>query len=183
MLVIISGPSGVGKDSIARGVIGEIPWLEISRSWTTRPPRPTETDESYNFVSREEFLKAVAQDRFLEWAEYLGNLYGTPIPHEDDSAILVIEVLGALQVKALRPEAVWIIIVPPNLDELARRIKDRGTETPEQQAARLEGGKDEVRIAINSRLVDRAVINDDLALAIGQVTRYILGRVAASGLT
>lgn len=183
MLIIISGPSGVGKDSIAKGVIEQIPGLKLSRSWTTRSPRPTENDESYNFVSREEFQQAVAEGRFQEWAEYLGNLYGTPIPREDELAVLVIEVQGALQIKALRPDAVWIMIVPPDLDELARRIQARGTETPEQQIARLKGGQEEVRIAIKSRLVDRAVINDRLDLAIDQVAHYIMGRLAASGLS
>jgi guanylate kinase len=143
------------------------PTLEVSRSWTTRPPRPNETDADYRFVTRTEFDAQIARGGFLEWAEYVGHLYGTPLPEPSDrDLILVIEVQGAAQVLDRVPGTIMIFIAPPSLDALAARLRGRG-ETDEQIERRLEVAR--VEMERGPELAQYVVVNDDLERAAGEV--------------
>jgi guanylate kinase len=143
------------------------PTLEVSRSWTTRAPRPHETDADYRFVTRAEFEAQIARGGFLEWAEYVGQLYGTPRPEPTDrDVILVIEVQGAAQVLERVPDTVMIFIAPPSLDALAARLRGRG-ESEEQIEQRLEVAR--VEMARGPELAQYVVVNDDLDRAAREV--------------
>jgi guanylate kinase len=158
----------VGKDTIVSRLLEQDPNLVLSRSWTTRPPRPSENAGSYNFVDRAAFMEHVAQGGFLEWAEYLGNLYGTPLPDPTPAkdVVLVIEVQGAQQVLDKVPGAVMILVVPPSRDAQAARLRARG-DSAEQVERRLASGVDEE--AIGRRIAHHVVVNDDLERAVGEV--------------
>ncbi len=165
LLLIISGFSGAGKGTVIRKLMEEGGyWLSVSA--TTRAPREGEEDgREYFFLTREEFEKRVEEGRFLEWAQFSGNYYGTPL----DSAlehmeagrdvILEIEAQGALQVKAKYPEAVLIFMVAPSMRELVRRLTGRGTESAEQVARRFNQAKNEIE---KMHLYDFVVVNDDV---------------------
>ena len=136
---IISGPSGVGKSTVLSALLEKRKNLYFSVSATTRDPRPGELDGiHYHFMDAESFRKWIAMDQFLEYAEYVGNFYGTPKRFVDEAmdkgqdVILDIEVQGALQVTSKRPDTVKIFIAPPSWKELERRLKDRGTDDPEK---------------------------------------------------
>ena len=136
---IISGPSGVGKSTVLSALLEKRKNLYFSVSATTRDPRPGELDGiHYHFMDAESFRKWIAMDQFLEYAEYVGNFYGTPKRFVDEAmdkgqdVILDIEVQGALQVTSKRPDTVKIFIAPPSWKELERRLKDRGTDDPGQ---------------------------------------------------
>ena len=139
---IISGPSGVGKSTVLSALLEKRKNLYFSVSATTRDPRPGELDGiHYHFMDAESFRKWIAMDQFLEYAEYVGNFYGTPKRFVDEAmdkgqdVILDIEVQGALQVTSKRPDTVKIFIAPPSWKELERRLKDRGTDKVEFQTA------------------------------------------------
>jgi len=184
LVVVISGPSGVGKGSVHAGLHGLLDGLETSVSATTRAPRPGERDGvAYHFVDDATFDRMVATDALLEWAEYAGHRYGTPrTPLEDAVArgrtvLLEIEVQGALQVRDGLPDALLIFLVPPAFDELERRLRDRGTEDETTILNRLEVARGEMA-AIDA--FDHVVINDDLDRCTAEVAALI-GR-ARSGL-
>ena len=135
---IISGPSGVGKGSVLRVLLEKRNHIYVSVSATTRPQRPGEEDGvHYHFLDVETFRQRIARDEFLEYAEYVGNFYGTPKEFVDTAmeagrdVILEIDVQGALQVAAKRPEAILIFIAPPSWEELERRLTLRGTDSPD----------------------------------------------------
>jgi len=136
-LIVVSGPSGAGKSTIVNALADRHPFF-FSISATTRTARPGETDGvEYHFVDRDEFVRMRDTGRLLEWAEYSGNLYGTPrapvlerIAAGDD-VLLDIEVMGAVQVKASFPEALTVFLTPPTLEELERRLRSRGDTSPE----------------------------------------------------
>ncbi len=173
MLFVISGPGGVGKDTVVRKVLARDPTSSLSRSWTTRPRRPTETDADYNFVTREEFLAEIERDGFLEWAEYLGNLYGTPRTEAaTGDVILVIEVQGAEQVLRKVPDAVMILLVPPSRQAQADRLRARG-DSEEQVERRLEVAAAEEEIG--RRLAQHIVVNDDVDRAASEVAGILEG--------
>ena len=143
-LIIMSGPSGVGKSTIVRKVMEQYPNLRFSVSATTREIRPGEVDGvSYYFVSRDRFLDMVARDELLEHAEYVGNFYGTPAKPIDEALnlgydiLLDIEVQGAMQVKAKRPEAVTVFIKAPSFEELEQRLRGRGDTAEDKILGRL----------------------------------------------
>ena len=143
ILLVISGPSGVGKSSVVNALTDRM-HFHFSVSWTTRRRRTGEIDGvHYVYVSRAEFERGVAEGGFLEWAEYSGHLYGTPrapvLEHLDrgENVLLDIENDGAAQVKAAYPQAVLIFILPPTLDELERRLRQRGDTSPEDIELRL----------------------------------------------
>lgn len=153
-LIILSGPSGVGKSSIVKEVMAQHPKLRFSVSATTREMRPGETDGvSYYFVTRERFMEMVEQDELLEHAEYVGNCYGTPAKPIDEALdlgydiLLDIEVQGAMQVKEKRPDAVSVFIMAPSFEELERRLTGRGDTAPEKIKKRLETARMEYTIA------------------------------------
>jgi guanylate kinase len=150
-LVVLSGPSGVGKSTVVRELREHHPELWLSVSATTRFPRPGETDGvHYRFVSREQFDRLVADDGLLEWAEFAGNLYGTPrrpvLEHLADGrpVLLEIDLQGARQVRAAMPEAMLVFLAPPSWDELVRRLTGRGTEPPEVIERRLATAREEL---------------------------------------
>jgi guanylate kinase len=149
-------------------VLAGDPTLSLSRSWTTRAPRPGETDADYNFVTRDEFRAEIDRGGFLEWAEYLDNLYGTPRPDPASATdvILVIEVQGAEQVLGLADDAVMILVVPPSQDALEARLRARG-DSPEQSERRLAAAAEEIRRG--RELADHVVVNDVLEQATAEV--------------
>lgn len=168
-LFVMTGASGVGKGTVRAKVL-ERTRLFYSISMTTRPPRPGERHGvDYYFVDRPTFEALLAQGGFLEHAEYVGHLYGTPkAPVEralgrGEDVLLEIEVQGALQVKERVPEAILIFLLPPSLSELKRRLVYRGTDGPEKIARRLAQAEWEIR---NAHLFDYVVVNDVLEEAV-----------------
>ena len=172
-LIVLSGPSGVGKTSIVDAVMARTD-ARFSVSATTREPRPGEVEGvDYHFVTRSEFESRRDRGDILEWAEYGGNLYGTPrtsvLPLLDSGhdVLLDIENEGAKQIRRAYPEAVMIFIAPPSLEELARGLIARGDTSERDVTKRL--GVAESQIAEASDLYDHVVVNDDLVDAITSV--------------
>jgi len=150
-VVVLSGPSGVGKSTVVRELRTHHPQLWVSVSATTRFPRPGEVDGvHYRFVTRERFDELVAEGGFLEWAEFAGNRYGTPRAPVDEHladgrpVLLEIDLQGARQVRAAMPEARLVFLTPPSWDELVRRLTGRGTEPPEVVERRLAVAREEL---------------------------------------
>lgn len=177
LLVVISGPSGVGKDTLIERLLELDPNLRYSVSCTTRPPRPNEVDGvDYSFVSRERFQELINQAAFVEHASYNGNLYGTlgeRVERERDAGhdvVLKIEVQGAEQIRAKTPGAIFIFVVPPSVDELVRRQIKRNTESSKDMEARRQIATREMEYA--SRY-DHVVVNDDLEQAVAEVLAII----------
>jgi guanylate kinase len=163
-LVALSGPSGVGKDSVIELIRARSPWVWLSVSITTRPRRDYEVDGvHYNFVTRTEFERMVAGDQLLEWAEFAGNLYGTPrAPVEARLAagipvLLKIDLQGARQVRAAMPDALLVFLAPPSPEELKRRLVGRGTEDEETIRRRLRHADEELAAEPE---FDVTVVND-----------------------
>lgn len=179
-VIVVSGPSGVGKSSIVRAVIQRLDQVCLSRSVTTRPPAPGEVDgQDYYFVTREEFERQAAADRFLESAEVFGNLYGTPRDKTEDmlaagrDVILEIDVQGGKQVKLLFPTAVLIFILPPDQRALAQRLNGRGRDSKESTERRLGEASSETAAAW--QYYEHMVINENLEQAIHEVIQIIQG--------
>lgn len=165
LLVVVSGPSGVGKGTVVERLLDLLPGARRSVSVTTRPRRPGERDgRDYHFVDEEEFDRLVAGDGLLEWAPYAGYRYGTPRRWVEDAlaaghvVILEIDVQGALQVRDGVPGALLVFVAPPSLEELARRLQRRGTEDPAQRRARLELAGEELA---RQQAFDHVLVNDD----------------------
>ena len=148
------------------------PRLWLSRSWTTRARRPGEPGDAYHFVDRATFEERAAAGGFFEWAEFLGNLYGTPIPDPPGGAdvLLEIDLQGARQVRARRPDARLILLVPPSDDVQAERLRARGDDE-DHVAKRLRTGADEIRQG--RTLADHEVVNDDLVRATADVAGIV----------
>lgn len=177
LLVVFAGASGVGKGTIMKKLLSENPNIRLSVSATTRAPREGEQNgREYYFVSRDEFEKLIAEDGFLEYAEYVGNCYGTPkapvfkMLDEGLDVFLEIELKGFLQIKESCPECLSIFIVPPSFEELQARLEGRGTETPEVIAARLKTAREELS---HHHLFDYVVVNDDADRAAKEVLSII----------
>jgi guanylate kinase len=178
-LFVLSGPSGSGKSTIISRVLDLID-IDFSVSVTTRLPRPGEVDGvHYLFVSREQFLSMIEGGRLLEWAEYNDNLYGTPAePIEMANSagrdvLLDIEIQGARQVKANRPQSVMIFIAPPSIHELESRLRLRGDTSDLDIAARLAIAEEQLQLAFV--IFDFVVINDALEDAVAEVASLITG--------
>ena len=161
LIVIVSGPGGVGKGTIVDALLRRDSTLLLSRSWTTREQRPGEHDEAYVFTTRDAFEKHRINDGFLEWTEFLGNYYGTPVPDLSDGRdiVLEIEVDGAQQVKVRHPESVLIFILPPSRDEQRRRLVGRG-DPDHKVLERLRKAEEEEPVGL--ALADYTFVNDHL---------------------
>jgi len=182
-LTVLSGPSGVGKDSVIELIRARSPWVWLSVSATTRPMRDYEEDGvHYHFVDRAEFERLVAAGRLLEWAEFAGNLYGTPrAPVERQlasgrPALLKIDLQGARQVRAAMPGAQLVFLAPPSVAELKRRLVGRGTEDPETLRLRLEHADEELAAEAE---FDVTVVNDSVERAADELVR-LLGSLPVS---
>ena len=186
LLIIMSGPSGVGKGTIRREVMKDKSLnLFYSVSMTTRNRRPGEVDgEDYYFVSKEEFQRNIDNDNLLEWAEFVGNRYGTPkdkveaMRDEGKNVMLEIEVNGTTQVleKCQGHDVVSIFIIPPSFEELENRIRHRGTESDEVIKQRVEKAKREMELKYHYEFI---VLNDDLERASEEVRDIIRSKMNA----
>lgn len=178
LLIVLSGPSGVGKGTVRKALFEQDDvHFEYSISMTTRKPREGEVDGvDYFFKSKEEFEQLIKEEKLLEWAEYVGNYYGTPIEYvektlnEGKDVFLEIEVQGALQVKKSFPEGLFIFLVPPSLDELKNRIVTRGTESEELIQNRMNVAKEEIEMM---HAYDYVVVNDQVDLACERIKAIV----------
>ena len=177
ILFVISGPSGVGKNSVLTQLLKEVPGLCYSVSATTRPPRTGEVDGvNYFFMSKEEFLRKVGTGDFLEHEEYVGNLYGPPRGYVEEKLgegydiAMDIECRGAAQIKRMMPEAVLIFLTPPSIEDLKARLLGRSTDSPEVIEKRIR--KAEVEMGEMYKY-DYYVVNDELELAIEDIKKIM----------
>ena len=176
-LIVIAGPSGVGKGTLVSMLLARHSQLKLSVSATTRQPRPGEQEGvNYFFLSKEDFETAIVRGELLEWAQYADNYYGTPKARvieeieRGNYVILEIEVAGARAIANIFPDAQRIFILPPSIDELKQRIRARGTNSEESIAKRLEIAKQEIAA---SNEFDFQIVNDDLEKAIAQLETAI----------
>ncbi|HIS82658.1 TPA: guanylate kinase [Candidatus Scatenecus faecavium] len=180
-LFVLSGSSGVGKGTVLKGFLDKNPNFMLSISCTTRKPRQGEVDGvNYFFISKDDFKNCIENDKFLEWAEFAGNFYGTKKKYinqclqEGKDIILEIDTQGALQVKKQMPEAVLIFICPPSYETLESRLRGRHTEDEETIQKRLEQVKVELERA---EKFDYKIVNDNLEDAINELSRVIFGEM------
>ena len=176
-LVVLAGPSGVGKSTVISAALAALPTTWLSVSATTRAARPGEQHgREYFFVSNEEFDDMIANDALLEWAEYAGNRYGTPRAAVQERlannipVLLEIEVQGATQVRQSDPEAVLVFLNPPSWQELEARLRGRGTEPEPVIAARLDLARQEIAAAST---FDHVITNDDVQRAAQELVSYL----------
>lgn len=172
IIIVISGPGGVGKGTVVRQLVSDMASLTLSRSWTTRDPRPGEDPDAYTFVSDEEFVAHIEAGGFLEWDHHFLAYYGSPIPDPADPNHLVLEidVNGAAQIAEKRPDALFIFIDAPSLEEQEDRLVGRG-DTPEQVERRLDAGQDERDKA--QSMPYHYVTNDDVGRAASEIAELI----------
>ena len=177
LLIILSGPSGSGKDTILKELIKRYPNMKISISATTRPPRKNEVNgKDYYFISKTEFIQLLSKNQMLEHAEYCDNYYGTPQYQVEDwlqkgsDVLLEIEVQGGSQIKKKCPDAVSIFILPPSIDELRRRLISRATDPMEIIEKRMGAAEREVRSAFD---YDYIVVNDSVGSCVERIYNII----------
>ena len=178
LLIVLSGPSGVGKGTVRAAIFakGEQKFV-YSISATTRSPRTGETDGvDYFFKTREEFEQMIQNKQLLEYAEYVGNYYGTPLEYVENTlakgkdVFLEIDVQGAIQVRELMPEGVFIFLTPPDLNELESRIVNRGTDSDEVIAKRMKTAREELELM---KYYDYSVVNDTVNNAVQKIEAII----------
>jgi guanylate kinase len=186
-LIVFTGPSGVGKGTVLKALLARHPELHVSISATTRSPRSGEVDQvHYYFLTRSQFEAMVAQGEFLEWAEFAGNLYGTPRQPvlermaKGERVLLEIELEGARQVRKTAPDALQIFMQPPSIEELEARIRKRGQETEEAIARRLARAKVEMDSAHE---FDVQIMNDDLHMTVEMLEDALFPTVLESAST
>jgi guanylate kinase len=177
LLVVVSGPSGVGKGTVVRRLLQRLPDASVSVSVTTRTPRPGEVDGvDYHFVDEATFERLVADGGLLEWAEVHGARYGTPRGWVEErlaggaDVVLEIDVQGALQVRERKPHALLLFLRPTSHEELARRLSERGTEADDERTRRLADAHRE--LATSSRF-DHVVVNDDLERCVRELVEIV----------
>ncbi len=174
LVVVVSGPGGVGKGTIVERLVEKDSRLHLSRSWTTREQRPGESASAYVFASPEAFEERIAAGGFLEWTEFIGNYYGTPHPDPVDldgrDLVLEIELDGAQQVKAAYPDAVLLFVLPPSREEQERRLRGRG-DPNDKVFARLR--KAESEEPIGRSIADHVVVNDLLSDTVDEMLQII----------
>ncbi len=172
MIIVVSGPGGHRKRAVVDRVLEGDGRVRGSRPWTTRPRRPGEADDAYVWVDKEQFVTHQEAGGFLEWAEFLGNFYGTPLPDPpvDVDVLLEIDVQGARQVVARDADVVLVFLEPPSTTEQERRLRARG-DTEDKVQARLEKARDE-RTA-GAELGAHVIVNDDLEPTVYELADYI----------
>lgn len=182
-LVVLTGPSGVGKGTLLQLLLQRHPELRLSISMTTRSPRPGEVNgQHYLFTQRDEFQALIDQGQFLEWAEFAGNWYGTPRQPVDEWiqqgewVILEIELHGARQIRESYADAFHIFLLPPSLAELERRVRSRGHDSEAAIARRLKRAEAEIAAADE---FDMQVVNDDLDQALAAIEASLFARSPA----
>lgn len=183
LLIVLSGPAGVGKGTVCTALRKKMPDIVYSVSATTRQPRQGEAEGvNYFFKSREQFQEMIKNDALLEYAEYVGNYYGTPREFVDRTlaggkdVILEIEVQGALKVKEKFPEAIFIFLLPPSLEELKQRITGRGTESMDTINTRMNVAVEEMNLL---KHYDYAVVNDEIESACERIRSIIVAEHCA----
>lgn len=179
-LIVISGPSGAGKTSICQALLARDPSAVWSVSATTRPPRGKEqSGSSYEYVSREEFEARRARGEFLEWAEYVGHLYGTPAKpalqamETGHNVVMEIDVQGGVQVAERVPDSVRIFVLPPTMESLKARLEGRHTESADQLTKRLAEADGEIGFARDSGRYHHFVVNDVLEDTVAEIERIV----------
>ncbi|MEH2183829.1 guanylate kinase [Nostoc sp.] len=180
-LIVLTGPSGVGKGTLMRSLLERHPKLYYSVSVTTRSPRPGEIEgKSYYFISHSKFEQLVAEGKLLEWAEFAGNYYGTPreaVLNQINSGKLVvleIELEGARQIRASFPSSFSIFILPPSFDELEKRIRSRAQDSQEAIARRLLRAQEEIQAADE---FDIQIVNDDFETALNDIEAVLFKEI------
>ncbi|MGH8980878.1 MAG: guanylate kinase [Acidimicrobiales bacterium] len=171
-MFVLVGPGGAGKGTLASALRARVPGLWLSRSWTTRARRPGEDDDAYVWVTPEQFRARVAAGGFFEWAEYLGNLYGTPVPEPPpgNDVLLEIDLQGAEQVVDKCPDAVVVLLLPPSVEVQRDRLVARG-DSEAHVRMRIEKGRDEV--LRGRKLTPLEVVNGDLEQALQELTGIV----------
>ena len=178
LIIVVSGPGGVGKGTIVGALVERDPRLWLSRSWTTRTRRPGEAATAYRFVDEADFERRIATSGFIEWTRFLDQYYGTPTPEKlppGQDLVLEIEVDGARQIKARYADAILIFVLPPSREEQQRRLVGRG-DPDDKVAERLRKAEDEEPIGM--ALADHVVVNDDLEQTIKEMLAIIEGERA-----
>jgi len=172
LIIIVSGPGGVGKGTIVDSLVNRDQALSLSRSWTTREKRPGEREDAYVFTSRDRFEQHRDNGGFLEWTEFLGNYYGTPIPDlmSAQDIVLEIEVDGAQQVKVRHPDSVLIFVLPPSREEQRRRLIGRG-DPDHKVLERLRKAEEEEPVGL--ALADFCIVNDDVDRTVDELLAII----------
>jgi guanylate kinase len=173
---VISGPGGVGKGTVVRELVARDPNLWLSRSWTTRERRPGEAEDAYHFVTHEQFEERIAADGFYEWADFLGQLMGTPVPDHlpaDVDLVLEIDVQGAEQALAKDPDALFVFMDAPSREEQARRLRGRG-DSPDRIESRL--AHTDAERAKGEELGAIVVINDTIDATVAELESLIAER-------
>lgn len=177
MIFVLSGPGGVGKGTVVRRLLEVDPRLRLSRSWTTRPRRQGEDEDAYTFVDPQTFEAHLVRDGFLEFDEFLGNLYGTPVPDSlddpDHDLLLEINVQGAAQVRRQRPDAFVILLVAPSREVQEARLRARGDDDAHVAKRLAIAAAEEVK---GRALADAVVVNDDLERAVAEVAGILARR-------
>ncbi|HYS10115.1 MAG TPA: guanylate kinase [Myxococcales bacterium] len=182
LLLILSAPSGTGKTTLARRLVAAHPGAVFSVSYTTRPPRPHEKDGvDYRFVSAEQFQRMIDAGAFVEWAQVHGNHYGTPrsaIEQAKGLVVFDIDVQGGQNIKKQHPEAVRVLLLPPSLEELERRLRARSTDDDATVRRRLDAAQKEIAKAAD---YEHRVVNDDLDRAYAELEAIVRASSGRAG--